>query len=153
FQGTPSDEAWILPNGEPVEPAGPRRTDMVLVWPEVENELMDEGRIRSLWPGCKELRRLGENLFLVSGIELADRGSAVKLDVPPDAKGCPREAARRMLAAARQARDPRSEAAALAELGIMSLQQGKKRVALGMLEKAAALIHELGDPLQESDVL
>ena len=152
FRHSPPDQGLLLPNGASAEPSGPRRTDLILVWSEVENERLDEARIQSRWPECKDVRRLAEGLFLVSGVDPLGQGAA-KTSVPQATKGCPREAARRMLTAARQAGDRRAEATALADLGVMRLQEGKKRVALTMLEKAATLTHELGDLAKESDVL
>lgn len=148
FWGALSDEAWILPSGESAEAWGQRRTDLILAWAKEE---VDEARIRSRWPGSQDVRQIGPNIFLVSGVNPRGRRAA-RPEVPLE-KGCPRKAGRQMLAAARKAGDRRAEATALADLGVMRLQERKTRIAIALLVKAAALARELGDRVMESEIL
>src|SRR5712692_900444 len=61
--------SWTMPNGESAEQVGDRRHDLLLVWREKDAEPLDEARIKSRWPECQRIQNLGNNLYLVSGVE------------------------------------------------------------------------------------
>jgi tetratricopeptide (TPR) repeat protein len=67
--------------------------------------------------------------------------------------GPPLEQAERFLDDARRAGDPRAEAAALVDLGIVLTQQGHAGRAVAVLEQALALARQLGDRPREVDAL
>ena len=48
--GAGGKESWILPNGQPAERCGERKTDLVLAWPEDDSAALDEAAVRSRWP-------------------------------------------------------------------------------------------------------
>jgi hypothetical protein len=43
-------------------------TDLLLVWSEDNHSTIDEARLRSFWPQCQHLQRLGPNLWLAWGV-------------------------------------------------------------------------------------
>src|ERR1022692_387577 len=59
---------FLLPDGSSSEQCGERRTDLMLVWSPDQESQIDLARIQSAWPEGKRCRRLGRNLFLVSGV-------------------------------------------------------------------------------------
>ena len=69
-----------LPNGESVEQCGERQAGLILVWAEDSSDLLDEARLKSRWPEGKRFQKLGQNLFLVSGVEAK---AAKTAEVPP----------------------------------------------------------------------
>jgi tetratricopeptide (TPR) repeat protein len=146
FRKASDDRAWVLPSGEPVEQLGERQTDLILVWAEDQSMLPDEAQIRTQWPESKEFHKLGNNLFLVSGIAPPE----VKNESPPP-QGCPQPVADQLLAAARAKGDRRKEAAALIDLGILHRQEGKPKQAAPLLEEALTIAQELGDSAATRD--
>src|SRR5262249_19117293 len=72
FQKTSEGRSWLLPNGEKAEQCGERRSDLLLVWAEQEATSLDETWIKAHWPACNEVRRIGEGLFLVRGVQPPD---------------------------------------------------------------------------------
>ena len=70
---------------------------------------------------------------------------------PPRAQ--PREIAEQALAAARQAGDRHKQAAALTDLGILTLNSGDAQRAAKSLQEALAIVQESGDRSREGDVL
>src|SRR5262249_323928 len=72
-----------------------------------------------------EIRRLGPNLFVVSGVG----APAAPGPAPPQPEGRPLEQAEQLLARARQSGDRGAEATALADLGIAQLREGNDGVA------------------------
>jgi tetratricopeptide (TPR) repeat protein len=146
FRETAGGRTWVLPNGESAEQQGERQTDLLLVWAEDDGAPLDEARVRSRWPQGKQFRRIGKNLFLVSGIEPA-------ADVPMSPAGSPPEQAEKLLAAARQAGDRRREALALDDLGVVLTRSGKAAQAVAPLEEALAITRQLGDRALEGEML
>jgi tetratricopeptide (TPR) repeat protein len=71
----------------------------------------------------------------------------------PPSRGCPRQAAEKALAAARNIGDCRREAVALADLGIMDLYEGNLPRAVKRLEEALVLLHQSGEHSWEADLL
>jgi tetratricopeptide (TPR) repeat protein len=142
-----------LPNGEPVDQCGERQAGLILVWTEETTDLLDEARLKSRWPEGKRFQKLGQNLFLISGLEVK------AAEVPPtpspqsSTPSRPRDQAERLLAAARQSGDRGKEASALTDLGVTILNEGEARQALSLLEEALTLTRQLGDRARESDVL
>ena len=144
----PAAHGWLLPNGETAEQEGERETDLLLAWPREETSSLDEGALRSRWPEARRVQRLGKNLFLVAGV----RGQEAGPQAEPT-PGDPRQAAERLLAAARAAGDRRREVTALTDLGIVTLRECDARRALALHEEALALARGLGDRSAEGEVL
>ena len=59
FRGETKGHSWVLPNGETAEQCGERRSDVLLVWADDEEQTLDEGWINSHWSVCTEVRRIG----------------------------------------------------------------------------------------------
>jgi len=146
---------FLLPNGTSCQQCAARRTDLMLVWTEDKDSLLDLARVKSRWPEAKQFQQLGRNLFLVSGVEVkVARGDAGReQDPPPQSSGSPREHAHQLLAAARQAGDRAREASALTDLGVTLLSEGDARGAITTLETALDLGRTLGDRARESDII
>jgi tetratricopeptide (TPR) repeat protein len=149
FQKGTGGQSWTLPNGQSAEQCGERQTDLVLVWAEDESTPLDESRVRSRLPEGKEFRKIGDNLFLVSGIEPP---KAAGPEAPPTQE-CPRREAEQLLAAARQAGDRRREAYALTDLGMILQREGDAQRAFALHQEALAIAQQLGDRSAESDVV
>jgi hypothetical protein len=95
------------------------------------------------------VRRLGQNLFVVSGVA-SEAGEA---DPQPAARQeCPRQTAERLLAAARAAGDRRREALALTDLGVVTLGEGDAGRAVALHEQALAIARDLSDRATEGEV-
>jgi tetratricopeptide (TPR) repeat protein len=147
WRGAAAAPTWILPDGTVAEQQGERQTDLLLVWSATEAAILVEERVRSCWPQATALRRLGQQLFLVSGVELPATDTA---GLPPP--GSPQEQAEWLLSAARRAGDRRREASALNDLGVVCTHQGEALRAVTLLQEALALAHELKDLTLEGDV-
>jgi tetratricopeptide (TPR) repeat protein len=155
--GSGGEESWVLPNGEPAEKCGERKTDLVLAWPEDEARPLDEDCVRSRWPGFTRFQKLGGQLFLVAGVG-ADTGKGQPAQAPAgvtgtEGLGCPIALAEQLLEAARKSGDRSREAAALTDLGIVTMNEGDLNKAATQLEKALVLASELGDTARETDAL
>jgi tetratricopeptide (TPR) repeat protein len=150
FRKGARDHTWVLPNGETAERHGERRTDLVLAWSEVQTGPLDPAQIKARWPASERVQAIGENLYVVAGV--GEKAPKVGSDHPP-LQGAPRERAEQLLAAARKAGDRRGEAAALADLGVMSFKEGEARHAVELLTQALAIVREGSDRARESDVL
>jgi Tetratricopeptide repeat/Family of unknown function (DUF6171) len=149
FRRGPEAPVWILPNGASAEQCGNRQTDLVLAWAEDESGPLDDERIRSRWPASERRQRIGNNLYLVSGV----RPPVVKNDLQPGPnQGCPREQAEQLLAEARLSGDRRAAAAALADLAAVLLQTKEAPQALALLEEAVTLARQSGDRAVAADV-
>lgn len=177
LQGAAGNQNWMLPNGEVAEQRGERQTDLVLVWAEDDTTPVDETRIQARWPKSKQVRRIGGNLYLVSGVEppgarnedgktaqqvaknffsaagMGPQGTRNAAVPPPPPQDRPREQAEQLLAAARKTGDRRRVATALTDLGMVVLQEGAAKQALTSFQEALALARQLGDRPLESDVL
>jgi len=154
---TGGDETWTLPNGQPVEKCGERKTDLLLAWPEDESTALDEESVRTRWPGLTRFQPIGNRLFLVSGAA----PSEAKSQAAPgpvgisgtEELGCPVALAEQLLEAARQRGDRSNEAAALVDLGIVTMNEGDLKKAVAHLEKAVELSRQLGNKAREIDAL
>jgi tetratricopeptide (TPR) repeat protein len=69
------------------------------------------------------------------------------------ADASPRISVDQALAQARRAGDPRAEAIALTDLGVLALREGDAATSAHILEQAVALARQLGDRAAESDAL
>ncbi len=96
------DRSWTLPNGDTAEQVGERRTDLVLAWADDDALVLDDAALRTRLPAAETVRKIGENLFVVFGVET--KRPAPEPELPA---GTPREEAERILAAARQGGDRR----------------------------------------------
>jgi tetratricopeptide (TPR) repeat protein len=155
--GAGGSESWVLPNGQPAERCGERRTDLVLVWPEDESSALDEERARARWPGLTRFQNLGDRLFLVAGADATaakTQGQQAPVGVQgTEELGCPIALAEQLLESARKSGDRSKEAAALTDLGIVTMNEGDLNRAASQLEKAVMLARELGDQARETDAL
>lgn len=134
------EKIWHLPTGGYAEQTGDRQTDWVLVWSQ--EEALDESTVATFWPGEHEVRQLGDNVFLVSGV--SPRESA------PEGK--PVEQALALLHQAREKQDRPAEVSALTDLGVAYLRAGDGQNAVRHLEDALAMSSELGDPQRSMDI-
>lgn len=143
---------FVLPGGEVVEQHGERSVDGLLAWPEEPGEELDEERVRSRWAGARRLRRLGPRLFLVEGVgaRAGSGNGAPPAAMPGDLK--PREQAQRVVDEARRAGDRAREVTAMADLGLILLNEGDPRGAVGILDQALGLARQLGDAAREGDI-
>lgn len=157
LKGTGDDESWALPNGLSTEKHGQRKTDLVLAWAEDESISLDEQTARCRWPGLTRFLLVGEGLFLIEGVQASAVGapahSADTGDATPEDLGCPVALAEQLLEKARRERDRAREAAALTDLGIVMMNEGKLPKAVEYLNNALKLAHELGDQSRELDAL
>jgi len=149
---------FSLPDGSTSEQCGERRTDVLLVWSLDPQIAIDLARIQSAWPQASRCQRMGQNLFLVSGVQgRAGRGSEPVGSQPGGVQtqpaGSPREQAEVLVAAARQSGDRPQEATALADLGVTQLSEGNAAGAIASLEAALAIARELGDQEREYDIV
>ncbi len=141
---------FLLPDGTSSEQFGERQSDLLLVWAQ-DGEPLDDQRILARWPLGKEVRKLGQNLFLVTGLA---RERAPGESVPePQPTASPREHAEQLLAAARLAGDRRKEATTMADLGAILLSEGDAQGAKQALEAALVLARELGDQARQNDIV
>jgi tetratricopeptide (TPR) repeat protein len=157
--GGGGDESWTLPNGKPAEKCGERKTDVVLAWAEDDAARFDEELARTRWPGLTRLQNLGERLFLVTGVGGSQAPAPRQVPKAPtgisgaEELGCPIALAEQLLEAARKSGDRSREAAALADLGIVTMNEGDLNRAIKHLDQALGLSRELGDRAREVDIL
>jgi tetratricopeptide (TPR) repeat protein len=149
------EHEFALPNGGVAEQCGQRRSDLAIVWVDTDGPALDFALVESRWPDAESSRRLGNHLFVVSGIKPPGmRSDAPAAEQPETTNGLsPREYAEQLLAAARQSGDRQREVTALADFGVTILNEGDAQAAIGHLEKALALAREIGDRAKECDVI
>jgi tetratricopeptide (TPR) repeat protein len=148
FQKATEGRSWFLPNGEKAEQCGERRGDLLLVWAEGEKTVLDESWIKSRWPQCQEVLRIGKDLFLVSGVQAPEAKTA-----PDQMQNCPRMVAERFVADAKQAGDRRREVSALTDLALINLHEGRPQLALKQLDEAVGIVRQLADRDSEIELL
>lgn len=141
---------WRLPNGDPAERCGERRTDLILVWTVDESDPADESRLRALWPSSQGVEKLGRYVALVSGVESRTTPEKPEPSLP---QGSPLQQAEGLLSAARAAGDRRREASALTDLGIVLLRGGDSARAATVLEDALRMVIQIGDRSLQGDVM
>jgi tetratricopeptide (TPR) repeat protein len=146
--GRGAADSWTIPGEGLAEQWGERQNDCLLVWSENGNTQLNEAWLQSRWPGLKRAQQLGAKLFLVVGVHPPGVDDGVAKTV-----GCPRQFAEQLLASVRSAGDPRQEIAALTDLGLMDLSEGRTAQSVTRLEEALALAEKLGDRPLEGDVL
>jgi tetratricopeptide (TPR) repeat protein len=151
--GSNAERSWTLPGGGSAEQVGPRKADRRIVWSEDESAPLDKTYLRSLWPKSADVRPLGPNLFLVTGIE-PEKVLPENLP-PPNASSpeSPRTLAERALSSARSSGDLRRISTALSDLGLAILYEGDARRASEVLTEALDLSRQVGDPAAEADAL
>jgi tetratricopeptide (TPR) repeat protein len=69
FRKTSGGPAWLLPSGGSAEQSGDRRTDLMLLWPADETPSLEEAQIRSRFPTAEAVEKVGQNLFLITGVQ------------------------------------------------------------------------------------
>lgn len=140
-RGEPEKPIWRLPDGSFAEQLGRRQADLRVVWAGDGAATLDESTIRSRWPECQSVRRLGANLFAIR--------SAVQ------AKACDPacEIGERLLSEARRCHDRRAEISALTDLGFAALRQGDVKRAADLLTEAVDLSRLIADRALEAEAL
>ncbi len=155
--GTGGKESWTLPNGQAVEKCSELKTGLLLAWPENESVPLNEASVRAQWPELTRFQPVADRLFLLGGT-----GPAKSTGQPShgparttgtEELGCPIALAEQLLEAARQSGDRLKEAAALVDLGILTMNEGDPRKAVAHLEKAVELSRQLGNQARELDAL
>ena len=153
--GEKDRRSFLLPNGRSVVQSGPRGSDALLVWSEEAGTELTADLIAARWPEARGARKLGRNLYVVSRVAIPSAEAPA-----PEAEvgavvpgGSPREQAERLLESARRTGDRRGEASALADLGVIGLNEANAKGAFGALQSALAIARELGDPDREHDIL
>ncbi|WP_165075334.1 tetratricopeptide repeat protein [Paludisphaera rhizosphaerae] len=146
--GRDADAGWVMPDGATVERCGERRSDLALVWTAADETLAEE-RLRGLWPGDVQFRRLGERLALASGIDPGAAAAAERTHVNEAEE--PAATAVRLLESARTAGDRRAEATALADLAMLWAKDEPQKAVTPLFE-ALALRRALGDRGGEAEV-
>ncbi len=114
FRRAAEAQTWILPDGQPAEQVGTRRTDLILVWSEAGLPLA-EAQIQERWLQAQRIKKIAGHLFVLAGIE-------AKPERPLLPSGNPRQQAEHLLGSARQAGDRRRLASALADRGVVLLR-------------------------------
>jgi hypothetical protein len=153
IRGTRGSRSFALPNGRSVEQCGERQSDLALVWPQENGIGLEIDQLEARWPGATSIQKLGENLFLVSGVELSPARASVKPEEPLPSADCPTAEAEAILAAAQLQGDRAKEATALADLGAIALNEGDAQRAIKSLDTALVIAHELGDASREGDII
>jgi tetratricopeptide (TPR) repeat protein len=153
IRGPRGSRFFALPNGRFAEQCGERQSDLALVWPQENRIGLDIDLVAARWPGATRVQKLGESLFLVSGVELSPAGAAVKSEQPVPSADCPTAEAEAILAAARRDGDRGKEATVLADMGAIALNEGDAQRAITALENALAIARELGDASREGDII
>ncbi len=141
---------WVLPDGSTAEQIGQRRTDLLLVWTEDVARKLDTAWLQSRWPTSREVRKLGNSLFVVYGVTPPDPGNAAE---QARAQSCPNLVAERLLGEARQVGDRQKEILALIDLGLAYVHQGNPSRALETLEQALTLSRQHGEPALEGEIV
>ncbi len=159
---------WVTPAGEPAKQSGRKRKDLLLVWAKDTNAAYDEGAIRQHWPECNECRRLGVNLFLLSGVGERQTTSEANraryelerlhareehFDELSGPENDPRRQAEEMLALAQRSGEPGRYAVALIDLGNSLVRRGETDAGVPHLEQALTLARQSGDTVTEYDAL
>ena len=145
---------FLLPDGSSSEQCGERRTDLLLVWSLDPESPLDETRIQSAWPTSNRSRKLGQNFFMVCGVQTRAETSAEPADPQPaPLAGSPKEQAEALVAAARRAGDRAAEATALTDLGVTLISESNSAAAVASFQAALAIVRELRDAERENDVI
>lgn len=151
----PQEQDYVLPDGRLAHRYGSRRTDVALAWPQDSQATCDEAAIRRKWPLCREVRQIGERLYLADGIVEASPSEPVPMAstsyVP--STGNVRDAAEQALAIARGAGDRGRELTAWTDLGLVYLQEGNGAQADSLLCRALEGARALQDRQREADIL
>jgi len=148
LQKTPSDPDWQLPNGAGANQFGSRQTNLLLAWSSQPAVNLEAEQVQATWPDCTRVVTLGQNLFLVEGVE-TERST----NQPPAAEITPCELAKQWLAQARGTGDRARQATALTDLGVLAMREGDVARATSLLEEALPITRELGLRASEADVL
>lgn len=161
-------DGWVTPAGEPAKQIGRKRKDLLLVWSKDANAAYDEQHLAQHWPELKECRRLGTNLFLLSGVgehqTFSEANKAryqlerlhakeehfAELSSP---ENDPRRRAEEMLSSARLSGDLNKQAVALIDLGSTLVRHDEAEAGLKHLELGLALARQSGNTAAEHDAL
>jgi tetratricopeptide (TPR) repeat protein len=150
FRRVAEDRALVLPDGRQAERCGDKRTDLLFVWGEA-GSATDEAKIRAAWPEARDVRRVGENLFLATGVSPPPPPEEPGAQLPP--APCPIPVTERLLDDARRRGDRRGQAISLTDLGILLYHDGELRRSAALLEEAVTISRELGDRPAEREAL
>ena len=157
LSGTARNEAWTLPNGQPAEKCGERKTDLVLAWPEDESMPLDEESAPDALAGIDPVSAHRQPA-LPGRRRSADSGAISAATSTSGSRGRRRAEApgRTGRAASRggaRSGDRPKEAAALIDLGIMVMNEGDLKKSLAYLEQAVELSRQMADKAREIDAL
>jgi tetratricopeptide (TPR) repeat protein len=154
---TAGDEAWTLPNGQPAEKCGERKTDLLLAWLEDESMAFNEESARTHWPGLTRFQPIGNRLFLVAGAAPAAAKDQAQTGTSAvegfEEMGRPVEQAELQLAEARRVGDRVTETSTLIDLGVMVMNEGDVKRSVAYLEEAVELSRQINDKAREIDAL
>jgi len=157
IRGASERTTWTVPNGSEAEQAGERTENHLLVWSDDDAQIVDQDAILSRWPEATAYRKLGPQLFLVSGVAVAsaapDETTKNQPQESADVSRDPIEQAQELLAAARANGERAAESSLLVDLGILCLQRDDNAPAIEHLEQAVAISRELADRPREHDAL
>lgn len=148
FQKAPEGQAWMLPSGETAVQSGARETNLMLVWADDANASLDESRLKQLYPDTQRVRKLGKNLFLMTGVDI----HPVDPDFNPARDNC-RDQVQQLLAQAQQSRDPNRELMAVIDMGLVFLRTNEIPRAMVLMDRAVSLARERSDRLGEADAI
>jgi tetratricopeptide (TPR) repeat protein len=145
---------FVLPNGAVAAQCGDRQTGLLLVWSDEHVDRLEPASLQARWPEARQIQKLGERLFVVLGLPRANQQRVQAFqELPMPTADSPRAYAETLLASARQAGARDREATALADLGMIALNEGKAKEAIESLEQALAITQAIGDTVRESDVV
>ena len=149
FRRASHERVWRLPSGDRAEQTSERQSDLLLVWSADVKRPLDEMSLKAQWPQCTRCERLGQNLFVLAGVQprpVSLLPSTTRPDIPA-------AQAEQLLATARSTGDRRQEALTRTDLGLLSLDRCDAVRAVALLEEALTLTRQGADRSRESDVL
>ncbi|TWT96203.1 hypothetical protein Pla108_32920 [Botrimarina colliarenosi] len=136
---------WRAPTGEAATVAGEKRKGLRFAWSDDADQPLTEGQAVEAWPAARIDRRLGENLFVVSG---ADTPSSAD---PDDDTSDPLKQAVATLQNARRQDDAGAELQSLIDHGAALTRSGNAAAGVPQLEKAVTLAAARQDRLRLRD--
>ncbi len=137
---------WLLPRDGWAEQVGERLTDRVLVWADNDSTLREQDLNLKLGP-VSRFHKLATNLFVAELAKGRERTPAS--ETPPEIK--PLDQAKKLLDAARNAKDCPKQASALIDLGVIHLREGQVFLALDLLTRALTIARKFNDAALISD--
>ncbi len=112
-------------------------------------------RIGGRWPEAREVREIGKGLFLVRVVPATNGAAKAEPPSPPaEAEETPPspQQAEALLEAARRSGEPKREAEALTDLGVILLRSGEPMRAAEALEQALSIMTGLDDRSRDAEI-